>query len=275
MGITSKLDPVLSFPLGANSISILEAALAYQTIMTGHTHPFAGKVANDSVPIIRKIQDRDGETIWEFESKPRHILSRRVSGQVAELLKLVVTHGTGRKAKDAVRLSFDVGDEKVLVPVRSFGKTGTANQYRNSSFVGFIPGPEDDTGRLGLREGYVIATYVGYDDNRPMKGKHVTVYGASGALPIWIDTAKDIVNSQDYKKNLQVADFAFDNHLGVPGDKEMRPVYVSPRSGLPTAFPLEKVDRDDPCINAYAEPEDNGLRLWRSFEPLQGANNES
>jgi len=80
-------------------------------------------------------------------------------------------------------------------PLPSFGKTGTANRYTNSSFVGLIPGPDNTTGQLAIDNGYTIAGYVGFDDNRPMKGDHMALYGSSGALPLWMDTAKAIVKN--------------------------------------------------------------------------------
>jgi hypothetical protein len=55
MGISTKLEPVLSFPLGANSISILEAALAYETMMTGKVYPSGDKLTTGMAPIITRL----------------------------------------------------------------------------------------------------------------------------------------------------------------------------------------------------------------------------
>jgi len=263
IGISSKLEPVLSFPLGPNAISISEAALAYQTIMTGRTYPVAPETGIEMIPIIRKIVDREGETLWEYEPKPVKILTSRVSGLVTGILRRVIEAGTGIKAKDAVRV--------FGIPLPSFGKTGTSNLYTNSSFVGFIPAVGEKAGQLDIHKGYVIASYVGYDDNKPMKSKHLAIYGASGALPLWIDTAKAVVNSSDYEQRIQPADLAFDpvsNLLSGYGD--FLPVPISRLTGLPATHQDGSVPSQQFEILADAVLNGNILQLKRYFEPTLG-----
>ncbi|HYQ60120.1 MAG TPA: hypothetical protein VEP29_03660, partial [Desulfatiglandales bacterium] len=129
MGISTKLDPVLSFPLGANSISILEAALAYETIMTGNVYPLGDKLTTGMVPIITKIVDRQGNTLWEYAPQPKRVLSERVSAQVTDILRAVMDNGTGHSAKEAIRLKVDAEEEKLSVLIKTYGKTGTANRF--------------------------------------------------------------------------------------------------------------------------------------------------
>ena len=135
--------------------------------------------------------------------------------------------GTGKKARGVIRV-FDI-------PLPSFGKTGTANRYTNSSFVGLIPGPDIATGQLAIDSGYTIAGYVGFDNNQPMKGDHMALYGSSGALPLWMDTAKAIAKTEDFKQALQPADLAFNPLLRpvTPRKFALHPVPVSPETGLP------------------------------------------
>ncbi|MBW1701411.1 MAG: transglycosylase domain-containing protein [Deltaproteobacteria bacterium] len=269
MGIFTKLDPVLSFPLGPNSISIVEAALAYQTIMTGQVFPISPEGDPAHIPIITKIVDREGEILWEYRPAPKKVLSDRLSKLVTEILMKVMETGTGRTAKDAVQLVLEEEGESIRVPIPSFGKTGTANRFTNSSFVGFIPGPNKETGQLDIHKGYVIASYVGYDDNRPMKGKHLAIYGATGALPLWTDTANAIVNTQGYKKDLQPADLVF-NPLPAQflENEEFRTVPISLLTGLPLNTSKEASD-SSPSTGILAEVEDYGekWRLLRRFEP--------
>ncbi|UCF83897.1 MAG: hypothetical protein JSV50_22535, partial [Desulfobacteraceae bacterium] len=277
MGVSTKLDPVLSFPLGPNSISIIEAAMVYQTIMTGQVYPLSNENDLKTAPIITKIVDRNGEILWEHSPKPKKVLSKRVSGLVTEILKKVMETGTGKGAGDAIRV-FDI-------PIPTFGKTGTANRFTNSSFVGFIPGPDEKTGQLDIQKGYVIASYVGYDDNRPMKGKHLAIYGASGAMPLWIDTANAIVNTDDYKKNLQPADLVF-NPLSSPlaNNEGFMTVPISQFTGLPIGHSAKGADSPPPSASSeregwrselpgiLAEVEHRGdiLVLKRHFEPIMG-----
>ncbi|MBW2609031.1 MAG: transglycosylase domain-containing protein [Deltaproteobacteria bacterium] len=273
MGISTSLAPVLSFPLGANSISILEAAVSYNTVMNGTLYPVTDTTSRGMVPIITKIVDREGVTIWEYRPQPEKILPGKVSGQIAEILRMVMENGTGKAAKDAIHLSMEFENGILRIPIPLFGKTGTSNRFTNSSFIGFIPGLEENAEKFDLDEGYVIASYVGYDDNRPMKGRHVTIYGASGALPLWIGTANSIVNSREYKKNLQIADLAFDIHSPISDDKELGHVDISSLTGLPIQDEEKDISADNPKIRSYTIKGDT-LKLERIFEPFKGSSYE-
>ncbi len=273
MGIYTKLDKVLSFPLGPNSISILEAALVYETIMTGKSFHLDNSVGPEYVPIITKIEDRNGETLWQYLPTPQEILTKRTTAMVTDILRNVMVHGTGRRAKDAVKLNLEGPDMALKLPVPTFGKTGTANRFTNSSFVGFVPAPSSQDQTLSTARGFVIASYVGYDDNRPMKSKHTAIYGSSGALPLWIDTANGIVNSQLYRKSIQVADLAFETYTqGLEPPGEFAKVPVDPVNGLPLVLPPQEVFSSDmPYVLSDAELRGKTWFLNRTFEPLEGA----
>ena len=271
IGISSNLKPVLSFPLGPNAISLVEAALTYQTIMTGQIYPLDNGIDPERALIITKICDRDGEVIWKNSPQSKRILSKRISGLISEILRKAIEVGTGRKAKDKIQLLIDGEGEKIGVSIPAFGKTGTSNFFTNASFVGFIPGPFKETGQLNLKEGYVIATYVGYDDNRPMKGKRMSIYGSSGALPIWIDTANAIVNSKNFKDNIHLAALAFEGIAEyLPYQNHFEKIPVSSITGLTvkdnpfeyTSYPCE-IFGD--MINLGDEWEKKRL-----FEPFEG-----
>jgi penicillin-binding protein 1A len=272
MGITTKLDPVLSFPLGANAISILEAALAYQSIMTGKVYPVGEKLDLNLVPIITKIEDRQGKTIWEYSPHPQQVLSERTSRLITNILRHVMENGTGRSVGDAVRMKIDMEGARSDIPIPSFGKTGTANRYTNSSFVGFVPGPMKGKSEFSLDDGYVVASYMGYDDNRPMKGSHVVIYGASGAAPLWVDTINTIVNSSNYQKDLEIADLVFDpKPITVATDEKFISVPVSPASGLPV---IGTNSQGSPEVLADADLKDGAFHLERTFEPFEGVLDE-
>jgi membrane peptidoglycan carboxypeptidase len=275
MGISSRLEPVLSFPFGVNSISIIEAALAYHTIMTGDIYPLAKNITPGMVPLITKIVDREGETIWEYLPQRKNILSSKVSSLVSEILRMVVQEGTGRVARDVVQMSVKVDGDDVHIPIPAFGKTGTADLNTNSSFVGFIPGLERGSSRLDNREGYVIAGYVGYDDNRPMEGENISIYGSSGALPIWIETSNVIVNGHLFKQGLQFADLIFNmSSSPVVNDEELTPVKVSTATGLPIGDEDDKRTGDVTQTWSYIEKTGGMIELKRLFVPITGASYE-
>jgi len=271
MGISTKLDPVLSFPLGANSISILEAALAYETIMTGNVYPLGDRLTTGMVPIITKMVDRQGKTVWEYAPQPKKVLSERVSELVTDILRAVMDNGTGRSVKESIRFNVETEKQKLSVIIPTYGKTGTANRFTNSSFVGFVPGPDKKSGDLGLKDGYVVASYVGYDDNRPMKSKHISIYGSAGALPLWSDTVNVIVNSPDYRKSLQMADLIFETgSTEMPSTEALRKVPLSPESGLPATLQDEPAPENFPKALADLDVQNNPWTLKRVFEPPQG-----
>jgi membrane peptidoglycan carboxypeptidase len=249
----------------------MEAALAYQTIVTGQVFDGIDESQQNAVPVIKKILDRTGEVIWEYKPEATTILSKRVSLMISEILRHVMNYGTGRKARDAVQLLFSVDDEMVGFPLPCFGKTGTTNRFTNSSFVGFIPGPQDGSRRLDMKEAYVIATYLGYDDNRPMKSEHHVIYGASGALPLWVDTANAIVNRPSYRRDLEPADLVFDPVSALFSNlQEYRKIAVSPVSGLPVSSWVKEatLPRSLPELMANVNESEGTLKLKRYFEPI-------
>lgn len=270
LGIMTQLDPVLSLPLGPTSISIMEAALAYNSIMTGNAVAPLADGGVEMIPLITKITDRQGEVIWQYTPKQKKVLSDRVRFLMVDILRKVVKVGTGKKAEEAVRVMLNMEGKDIGVPVPSYGKTGTANRFTNSSYVGFIPGVNTESGEMDLNSGYVIAGYVGYDDNRPMKSDKFSIYGSSGALPLWIDTANAVVNTDKYKENFQPAELIFED-TGKGFYQGMIPVNVSPASGLPA--PEEKRTDSTAEIIAEAQFKDERLILKRHFEPVTGGTN--
>jgi membrane peptidoglycan carboxypeptidase len=261
MGISTPLAPVLSFPLGPNAITLLETCIAYSTIMTGTKSVI--KEGNDliSSPVITRLEDRNGDTIWEYNPEEVRVLSKMNSCLTSEILRNVMTQGTGKKAGTEVATRIDgAGDSPVVIP--AYGKTGTANRYTNSSFVGFIPGPANEKGDLRLDQGYVIAAYVGYDDNRPMHSKHTSIYGSTGALPLWAETANAVAKAPWYRKSLQPADLAFGTPelLGECGG-ELKEIFVNRVSGLPPKGEAADALQAD-TVKIYGNVE-------RRFEPLE------
>ncbi|MBW1681651.1 MAG: transglycosylase domain-containing protein [Deltaproteobacteria bacterium] len=236
MGMTSPLEPVLSFPLGPDAVSIGEAACVYHAFMDGRRYALpGGGESNKMIPLITRITDRNGETLWEYGSGgKKEVLSRRIRGFVSEILRKVFERGTARSAEGMVRLRIGREGNQQEMPVPSYGKTGTSNRNRNSSFVGFVPGYDEETGLPQVEQGYVIAAYVGFDDNRPMTSRRFTIYGSSGALPIWVDTANAVVNSAGFAPGLDPVELIFGS-----GESEspegMHPVKVNSITGLPVS----------------------------------------
>ncbi len=134
-----------SMALGDGSITPLQNTGAFAHFAN------AGKTARPYA--ILEVFNMRGDLLYSRERDeppPQQLLSTRSVEQMNQMMQLVVTDGTGRRAA----LDF----------THAVGKTGTSSSYRDAWFVGF-------TGR------YVTGVWLGNDDNRPTN--RVT----GGALP--------------------------------------------------------------------------------------------
>ncbi len=221
MGITSKLEPVLSFPLGSNVISLLEVARAYETMVTGQSYRTGRPGAGESLMMIDRIEDSDGQVIYRPERVGKRVLDANTALCVSDIMKNVVKYGTGRYARSRIGLhSKDAKRQALLddldleVPV--LGKTGTANEFRNSSFAGYVPGLAEGGGGFDLRHGYALATYEGFDDNIAMSRTSSHVTGSAGALILWSEIAQAIINDDGYADRLKLDALPFSTEIEFP-----------------------------------------------------------
>jgi penicillin-binding protein 1A len=98
---------------------------------------------------------------------PVQALKPETAYLVTNLLKGVIEHGTGWKARELGR------------PVA--GKTGTTNGYRDAWFIGYTPT-------------LVSGVWVGYDDQLSLGPKAT---GSRAALPIWLEFMKSAHQGQE------------------------------------------------------------------------------
>lgn len=149
LGIKSHLLAVPSLPLGTSEVSVVEMAGAYSV--------FDNEGNRAEPQAVLKITNQDGQLI---ESNPprvtREVLGENVVRGMKQLMRAVVTSGTGRAAG--------------IVP-GAFGKTGTGEEHRDAWFV-------------GCTSEFTTAVWVGNRDNSPMHGN---LYGGQVSAPIWAD----------------------------------------------------------------------------------------
>ncbi|MDP2483921.1 MAG: PBP1A family penicillin-binding protein, partial [Candidatus Palauibacterales bacterium] len=132
MGITTRVDRVPSTAIGSPSVIPLEMVEAYTT--------FANLGIRVTPRAIVRIENADGEVLWEAPVEREEVLDERTSWIMVSMLRDVVDRGSGIRIR-----SLGVPWE---VPVG--GKTGTTNDYTNAWFIGFTPE-------------IVTATWVGFD----------------------------------------------------------------------------------------------------------------
>ncbi len=221
LGVESNLQPVLSFPLGSNVISLNEMARIYEGLTSGMSYSTAGQ-QSVSLGLIERIESNDGEVIYHNKTQKKMVIDPKTCLVVDDILRNVVKFGTGRYAYRNIHLhsrdpEFEANllDMDITVPV--LGKTGTANRFTNASFAGYVPGAYQGKGNgVSLGNGLVLAAYVGYDDNKPMIRKTTHITGSSGALPVWTKVASDYILNRDYAKALDLADLSFSGVKELP-----------------------------------------------------------
>ncbi|WP_162096642.1 transglycosylase domain-containing protein [Desulfotalea psychrophila] len=273
MGIASQLEPVLSFPLGSNSITLLEAVSFYETIITGKAWSSSGKQDDKELAIIDRIESSEGDILFQAQSVEQKIVDAQTSLSVSNILENTVNLGTGRAAKKSVRLSSadEVINQELRdlnIPVPLLGKTGTANNYTNASFIGYVPGFDTNSKKITLENGYTIGVYTGYDNNKPMKHKTVRIAGSTGALPIWSTIANQLLLGHNYGDQLNLADLSFDGlKLSRPQLGQVSLAMNIKDGGLLTT-PSRLANNRQPAIITFAREEGNRLKLEHYYRPF-------
>ncbi|MFS8866295.1 PBP1A family penicillin-binding protein [Synechococcus sp. H55.9] len=133
-GISAEMFPNLATALGSASISPLEMAASYAV--------FANGGYRVEPTFLAQVVDRNGQILFEAKPQPQQVLDPWAVATLNQILKGVVTQGTGTAAR------LDDGR-----PVA--GKTGTTSDFRDAWFIGYVP-------QLST------AIWIGNDNNSPM-----------------------------------------------------------------------------------------------------------
>ncbi len=145
---------VPSMALGAGEVTL--------TAMTSAYAAFANGGLMRTPVLIRRIEDQDGQVLWQADNAPRRVVSEQTAFLLAHMLTDVINSGTGWKAR-AAGFTLPAG-----------GKTGTTNDYRDVWFVGFTP-------RL------VTGVWLGFDQPKPIIPNG---YAGELAVPLWAQIMK-------------------------------------------------------------------------------------
>jgi penicillin-binding protein 1A len=153
MGISSTILPYPSIALGSQNVTPLEMASAFGTLATNGEHfpPVA----------ITQVTDRGGKVLFEATQKGRRALAPEIAYAATDVLREVITDGTGRAA--------NIGRPAA-------GKTGTSQDYRDAWFAGYTPD-------------LTTAVWVGhYQEEISMRNVHGRRgFGGTLAAPIWAE----------------------------------------------------------------------------------------
>jgi len=216
LGVKSQLDPVLSFPLGSNVVTLLELVRVYEGIVTGEVVLSEGQEeeSQDLLSVIDRIETEDGEVLYQPKRKSIRLVAPETSLVVGHILENIVKFGTGRYADKNVRLaSIDEDSARKFsgfdLAVPLLGKTGTANNYTNASFFGYLPGVASQGGGLVTHGGYAVGVYVGFDDNQDMRRSSTRITGSEGALPTWTELVRLLLKEKGYGRHLDPVEISF------------------------------------------------------------------
>ena len=152
-GIEGQLDPVVSLCLGPCEVSVKEMVDAYTT--------FPNKGIRVEPLYVTRIEDNNGNILATFTPKTYEIISETTSYKMIYMLRNVMDHGTGVRARFRYGLKVPMG-----------GKTGTSQNHSDGWFVGFTPS-------------LVSGVWVGGEDRSIHFDNMSAGQGAHMALPIW------------------------------------------------------------------------------------------
>jgi penicillin-binding protein 1A len=117
MGLTTPLTDTVSLPIGAAEVTVIDQTAAYAVFANG------GRRANPYAAV--EVRNTAGEVIYRRDQEPpgTQVLSTQVVADMNYMLSKVPEEGTGRRA--------------ALEGIKSAGKTGTTNAYRDAWYVGY------------------------------------------------------------------------------------------------------------------------------------------
>jgi len=170
MGINSFTDPDrygLSLTLGGGEVTMLEMVQAY------------GVFANNGYKInlhpILKVTDAKGKVLSEYKPVESPLLGQKVIPEgVAYIISNILSDNGARTP------SFGSNSPLFIKGFTTAAKTGTTNDYRDNWTIGYTPS-------------YVVATWVGNNDNKPLQG---VVSGVTGAAPIWHQIMENLIKDK-------------------------------------------------------------------------------
>ena len=117
-GLRTPLPDTPSMPIGADEVTVLDHTGGYTMF------PNLGKAMAPHA--VLEVRSGAGELIWRWDrdgKKPVQVITPQVAMDMNMMMSKVVEEGTARRA--------------ILDGIRSAGKTGTTNAYRDAWFVAF------------------------------------------------------------------------------------------------------------------------------------------
>ena len=165
MGITSKLEANASLPLGTNELTMSEFVNAYASL--------ANEGYSIKKHLIRKIEDGNGDIIYEYKENKEKVLNKSYTYILSELLA---------NTYDASLKSYTSPTCLSIAPrlTKKYAvKSGTTDY---------------DLWTVGYNPDVVVGVWTGYDDNRKLSNKEYKY-----SKNIWADTIEGYLRDKKYR----------------------------------------------------------------------------
>jgi penicillin-binding protein 1A len=158
-GLKGPFPPYLPVALGAAEATLEEVTSAFTV--------FPNNGVRCLPYFIKRVEDFNGITLEEHQHRVEEVLDPETAGQLLSMLRQVTVRGTAALA--GREMKHPLG-----------GKTGTTNNCTDSWFVGFTPS-------------LTAGVWTGHDQKKSLGSR---IYGATLALPIWLDMMKEILKDR-------------------------------------------------------------------------------
>lgn len=165
MGITSKLEANASLPLGTNELSVVEFTGAYSSL--------ANSGSSVKAHLINKVEDGNGDIIYEFKNNKKKVLNKSYTYILSELLSN--TYDTSLKSYTAPTCASIAPKLTKKYAVKS----GTTDY---------------DLWTVGYNPDVVVGVWTGYDDNRKLSSKEYKY-----SKNIWADAIEGYLRDKEAK----------------------------------------------------------------------------
>ncbi len=180
MGITTFTHPQeygLSLTLGGAEVKMVDMATAFGV--------FANSGYRIDLRPILKITDKNGRILESYTPPISPIFGKKVLPEgVAYIISSILSDNGARLLEFGDNSSLKIPGQTVSV------KTGTTNDFRDNWTIGYTPS-------------FLVAAWVGNDDNTPMSG---LASGITGAAPIWNDIMSTLLKSKPQEPLTRPAD---------------------------------------------------------------------
>ncbi|MBO5414291.1 MAG: PBP1A family penicillin-binding protein [Bacilli bacterium] len=185
VGISSSLENIPSLPLGTNEIGILEMAAGYSA--------FANLGYKVNPHLITKIEDKDGNVLYEYKEKKTAVLNQSLCFILNNML-------TATYDKSYIDYNYPTGIGLASKMTHTYAlKSGTTST---------------DNWNIGYTPEVLTAVWIGYDDNTELKTSEYKY-----SQNIWLNSMEDYLKDKEsnwYKKPGNISEVLVNPITGKP-----------------------------------------------------------